>query len=863
VTHNAWDDAAFQLLFEKNPLPMWVYDAETLAFLAVNEAAVAVYGYTHDEFLGMTLDRIRPPDDVAPLRSYIKAMPRGRVAAGEWRHLTKGGTLLCVEVHSVSLDWKGCAARLSTAFDVTDRNRATEDLNRFFELTSEILCIAGRDGKILRMNPRGAAVLGYSVEEMEGQTFAAFAVEEDVAPALRLANSLAEGSEARDVAIRYRHRNGSERVIEWQVRAAASRLYAVGRDITERRARDQRMEVLLRAVEQSPGTVVITDRQGRIEYVNPKFEQLTGYSLSEAIGQNPRLLKSGQTPGRVYEELWGTIAAGGTWEGELVNRKKDGSLYLERATISPVRDETGAICHYVAVKEDISERRALEQQLQQAQKMEAIGLLAGGVAHDFNNLLTVINGYADLLRTDGDLSAKARAQVVAIHEAGLRAAALTKELLLLGSRKQGELQVIDLGRAVRDLRDLCRSLLPENIELTVTTAPGLVRADPAQISQLVMNLVLNARDAMPDGGDLRISVEPIRISEVAQRRSGIPSGDYFQLSVTDTGHGMTDTVKNRLFEPFFTTKAEGRGTGLGLSIVYGIVKQSGAQIQVESQPGCGSTISIYFPRAVSEPEVEHAPAGPEQISLGGETILLVEDFSELRKMTGGFLKELGYRVIEAADGRQALHAAREHRHELDLLLSDVMLPGMNGPEVAAQLKLELPDLPVLFMTGYAGEQHGLTPASNMLNKPFSRESLAAKVRQLLRQVYAQRRVLVVDDDAGVVEFITRVLGDTGYSVSSAPNGAAALAMVEQLNPDVMVLDIVMPEKEGLETIREFRTRKLEIPIIAISGMFYGQFLRAARILGAAATLQKPLLREELLSTVRFVLRSKAMSGNRG
>jgi two-component system, cell cycle sensor histidine kinase and response regulator CckA len=845
-----------RLLFEKNPQPMWVYDLETLRFLAVNEAAVRAYGYTRDEFLGMTLEDIRPPEDLDRLHADLAATTEDLNFAGEWRHRTKSGALKYVEIRSYRLGWDGRDARLAIAFDVTERKNATEELDRFFTLSQDLLCIASKDGQLLRLNPQWARTFGYSVEELTGRNFAEFVHPDDSAPALGAAARMAETPELVDFVERFRCRDGSYRTLEWRSHRSGDVIYSVARDVTEKRAAEERLRDLSRAIEQSPASVVITDTQGRIKYVNPKFEQLTGYSFSEVRGRNPRILKSGTTSEQQYRELWNTILAGEMWEGEFENRRKDGSTYLERATISPVRDDAGVVRHFVAVKEDITERRALEAQLFQAQKLEAIGLLAGGVAHDFNNLLTIINGYSELLAANPALPAELRKQVRTILQAGEQAAGLTRRLLAFGRQQASAPTVVDLNRVAEELRDFYRRVLPENIELRVVTypQPALVIADPAGLQQVVMNLVVNARDAMPAGGRLQI-----RIGRVALNES---PGNCVVLEVTDTGKGMNEEVRARLFEPFFTTKPLGQGTGLGLATVYGIVKQAGGLIRTRSAPGEGATFSVYLPDADTAPVSETRREEAAGTASAGETVLLVEDYDDLRQFASLALKNLGYHVLEARSGEEAVELARCLRSRLDLLLTDVLLPGVSGPEVAGIIRPLHPDMGVVYMSGYVAggiEQQALSMAgAGFLTKPFTVEALAKSVHESIHRRSSRARILVADDEASIRELLAGMLAAEGYEVETACDATDALAKLTAASFDLFITDTVIPRAEGLEGLVARREQWQRVKVIAISGAFSGDFLRAAELMGARATLLKPISKTQLLKAVREALRGGSL-----
>ena len=497
-------EAHYRVLFERHPNPLWVYDLETAAFLAVNDAAVQHYGYSRAEFLGMTLEGIRPPEDVERLRTHRSTVDEGLVEAGEWRHRTKDGTIIEVDIARHTLTFAGRPAAL-----------------------------------------------------------------------------------------------------------------AIARDITQ--------------------------------------------------------------------------------------------------------------------------RKSLEAQLLQAQKMEAVGQLAGGVAHDFNNLLTVILGSADLLLDTLGPDHPEREEAEEIRKAGLRAADLTRQLLAFSRQQVLAPQVLDLNEVVATMDKILRRVIGEDIDLRTVPSRDLraVRADPGQFEQVVMNLAVNARDAMPSGGKLTIETANVELDEAYAREHAVElkPGHYVMLAVSDTGIGMDVATQARIFEPFFTTKAKGKGTGLGLATVYGIVKQSGGHIWVYSEPGHGTTFKIYLPRV--EDAAAPAKATPASIpSLrGSETILLVEDQEEVRRLARRVLEARGYAVLVAASGAEALQVAAAHTGPIHLLATDVIMPGMSGREVGLRLAPARPETKVLYLSGYADESivhHGvLEPGIAFLQKPFTAEALGRKVREVL------------------------------------------------------------------------------------------------------------------------------------
>jgi PAS domain S-box-containing protein len=509
------------------------------------------------------------------------------------------------------------------------------------------------------------------------------------------------------------------------------------RDITEHKRSEAERARLVAAIEQSAEAVVITNPRGDIEYVNPAFSWITGYSREEALGQNPRILKSERQDPLFYQEIWATILGGRTWKGELINRKKDGKLYTEQMAITPVRGPRGEITHFIATKQDVTERKTLEAQLQQAAKMEAVGRLAGGVAHDFNNLLTIINGYSELLLETLGSDHGARIYVSEVRNAGDRAASLTRQLLAFSRRQVLAPQVLSLNSVVANVDSMLRRLIGEDIKLRTALEPSLgrVKADPGQIEQVIMNLAVNARDAMPAGGNLTIETANVDLDEsYARSHVTVKPGPHVMLAIADTGVGMSPETMARIFEPFFTTKGLGKGTGLGLATVYGIVKQSGGSIWVYSELGHGTVFKVYLP-AVGEDLDTGGVATEAGSASGTETVLVVEDEESVRSLIRLALASGGYKVMETDDADTALAMCTNQREPIHLLLSDVVMPKMSGPGVAAKVTAVRPEIKVLFMSGYTDDaivHHGvLTAGVPFIQKPFSPAMLRKKIREVL------------------------------------------------------------------------------------------------------------------------------------
>ncbi len=504
-------------------------------------------------------------------------------------------------------------------------------------------------------------------------------------------------------------------------------------DITERRQREEAVVKLSRAVQQTDDIVMITDRSGIIEYVNPSFEAVTGYARGDAIGKNPRLLRSGLHGTEFYQRLWDTILAGHAFRGVLLNQKKNGEVYYEAKTITPVRDEGGSIVNFVSTGKDITAQRQLEEvlrrreaELRQAQKMEAVGRLAGGVAHDFNNLLTVIGGRCDILLPRLAPDDPSRKTIELIQRTSQRAAQLTRQLLAFSRKQVLQTRALDLNGVVTGIVAMLRHLIAEDIELVLQLSPGLgpVQADQGQVEQILMNLVTNARDAMPRGGRITIKTENV----------DSPAGSQVMLRVSDTGAGMDAATRAQIFEPFFTTKEVGVGTGLGLATVHGIVQQHGGTIDVDSAPGQGATFTIVFPRGADVPKSE--PVRPSGMAVTGhETILLVEDDADVRELTREVLEAAGYLVLEASDADAAMQQCERHQGPIHLLLTDVVMPKVSGPELARLVQAARPDIKILFVSGYTDERlrpHGvLGDDIALLEKPFTPHALGAKIQELL------------------------------------------------------------------------------------------------------------------------------------
>ena len=624
-------EASFRLLFADNPLPMWVYDAEALQFLQVNDSAVAYYGYSREEFLRMRVSDLWPPEE-SPRGAEV--LPRGRRAAmssGPWRQRLRDGRIIEVEVTSHTLEFGGRLAVLEVAQDITERKRAEEALRHsearyreMFENAIYGIYCTSPSGKFLEVNPALVQMLGYDSK--------ADLLAQDVRTSV------------------YRHPEDSDRVLQ-------------------------------------------------------------------------QYLETGRMDGAEVE-----------W------KRKDGSVITVRLSGRAVNGNSGNLEGLEVIAEDVTERRAMERHFRGVQKFEAIGQLAGGIAHDFNNVIGAIMGWAEMGLEQARADEGLRDHFRRIFEQAERAAGLTQQLLAFARRQILEPRNISLNQAVADLLSLLEKVIGKDIELRTVLAPDLtvVRCDPTQIEQVLMNLCLNARDAMPRGGRLVIETQNVVMDEeYCRRHSYARPGPYALLSVSDTGVGMDTATMDHIFEPFFTTKEKGKGTGLGLATVYGVVKQHGGFLHVYSEPSHGSVFRIYFPAGAAEVEKVSAQRRDKSQAVRGgtETILVAEDHDGLRDTAQITLESLGYRVLLAKDGLEALEVFHAHRDAIALALLDVVMPKLGGPEAYRELSAARPNLPVLFTTGYTAEtaslEELLQKGTTVLQKPYSPRQLGRKVREIL------------------------------------------------------------------------------------------------------------------------------------
>ena len=512
-------------------------------------------------------------------------------------------------------------------------------------------------------------------------------------------------------------------------------------DITKRKQTETAQRMFTTAIEQSAEAIMITDPVGLIEYVNPAFEQITGYSRPEALGQNPRLLKSGNQQESCYREMWETLTRGEVWKGHLENRCKDGTLVEVEETISPIQDAVGCTINYVAVLRDVTREAKLEAQLRQAQKMEAVGELAAGVGHDFNNLLAGIMGSASLLKMGAEPGDSVFRAADLIQQAADRAARLTSQLLGFARRGKHQNVAVDLHQAILEAVSFLSRSIDKRITVTHNLQAGkqtTVMGDPDQIQQILLNIALNGRDAMPDGGKLHFETDVVNLdAEYCRWHMGSTPGVYVVIAITDTGQGIPREILDRIFEPFFTTKEPGKGTGLGLAMIYGIIKNHGGSIRVYSEVGHGTTFRVYLPLAAAAVATPQHPTDTKLLDpiIGQGRILLVDDDPIVRQASTGLLQLLGYEVVICEDGQLAVDYYREHGREIDLVLLDLVMPRLGGLETFRALKAIDPSVKVVLSTGYGHNEAVQTLLNEgvvgFVPKPYHARTLSEMLAKIL------------------------------------------------------------------------------------------------------------------------------------
>lgn len=747
-------EVQFRSLVDGAPDAIFVQTNQHFSYL--NASACRLFGApSSDHLLGQSvMDRVHPSGREAA-KNRMDDLDRGsqRIPIQQAVYQRLDGGEVLVEVSAVPILFEGKNGALVFVRDITYRERAERALReseaRYRAIVDNLpmtVCRWLPDTTLTYANKLYLDVIAGDTD-VTGKRWIEFLPEDFRHEKEAFYRELAIAPKSVTSEHRYAGRDGTLRLYYWidvPIFNADKKLIefqSVGMDITDLKRAEAERERLLSAIEQAGEAIIITDPTGVVEYINPAFERVTGYLREEVMGQTPRVLKSGEQSESFYQELWGTISAGKTWAGRMVNKRKDGSFFTENVTISPVFDRfSGQIVNYVAVERDVTDEIRLEAQFQQAQKMESIGRLAGGVAHDHNNMLTVIIGYAQLALDKLEPGQKHYRDFEKILSAAKRSRDLTRQLLAFARKQTISPRMLDLNATVEGMLQMLRRLIGEDIDLLwkPSHVQLFVEMDPAQIDQILVNLSINARDAISGVGKITIETNETRFNEAyCADHPGFVPGEFALIAVSDNGCGIDKETLAHIFEPFFTTKTAGMGTGLGLATIYGIVKQNNGFINVYSEPGTGTTVRIYLPYLKNQ-DIEVSKTDDElPVSGQGETVLLVEDEPWILDITSTILNKLGYHVLTADSPSQAMMQAREHGDVIHLLITDVIMPEMNGRELSRQLHELYPDLKTLFMSGYTANviaHHGvLDEGMNFIQKPFALKDLAIKVRETIGQ----------------------------------------------------------------------------------------------------------------------------------
>ncbi len=724
-----------------------------LNLLEVNDRMCDLTGYARAELLRLNLRDLTVPSGFADWPAgFDEALVKGRVVVQERRLRRRDSSILLAET-SVRMLRDGRVVAI--ARDITERKRAEQALRESEALTRSVLHSAvdgiitiDEQGSIIAFNPAAEKLFGYSARDVLGENVsllmpAPWREEHDgyIRRYLETRTPHIIGIGREVLALRKDGTMFPAELAVSEVVLPGRRMFTgIVRDISQRKQAEEAIreagDTLRAVIETSPLPICVTGLDGVVKSWNRAAERVFGWTAGEAIGRRLPIV-----PGAEWERFLSALEAarrGDTFAGvERRRQTKAGEPIDISIWNAPLRNRHGETTGILSIFADMTERRRLEEQLRQAQKMEAIGRLAGGVAHDFNNVLTVIAGYGQMLADRMQDVPDALEDVQEILKAAEHAGALTTQLLIFSRHRVVHPQIIDLSAVVEGVQKMLGRVIGEDVVLVthVSSSVGPVRADASQVEQVILNLAVNARDAMPGGGRLTIETANVELDDgYARKHMGVTPGAYAMLAVSDTGRGMDEETRTRLFEPFFTTKEKGKGTGLGLSTVYGIVKQYNGDIWVYSEPGKGTTFKIYFPLAAEARPEEPAAAEPErETGRGAESVLLVEDEAGVRKLVRNILTEQGYRVVEAADPVAALEICS--RDGFDLLLTDVVMPSMSGRDLAERAAAIRPSMRVLYMSGYTDNvvvHHGVAADEvPFLQKPFTPAALVRKVRQVL------------------------------------------------------------------------------------------------------------------------------------
>jgi PAS domain S-box-containing protein len=855
-------------------------------FTSINPAGEAISGYPAAELIGHYANELLAPEhrDHAA-RRFAERLAGEQSGEAEYVLLRRDGTRIPVSIASTLMEENGKPTGvLGIVSDISAQNRATDALleseRRFrgsFESASIGMALVAPDGRFLEINRAFCELVGYTAEEMTTRDFQQITHPDDLALDLDyLQRTLAGELDSYQMEKRYLRSNGSEVWVMLSVTlvrgADGTPLHFVAhaQDIDARKRADERFVAAERRyrtlVEQLPLCMYIRslDMTEPNIYVSPQVEELFGYPVSDWLN-DPSLVERILHPDdqqRVFEEAARVRRAGGSFAEEYRYLKPDGAVVWVQDEMHLVRDDQGEPLYVQGFVQDITarklaeaERDRLRDELLQAQRLEALGRLAGGVAHDFNNMLTAIRGYAELLVADADASGSTHERAVRIVQAAEQAADLPRQLLAFGRKQILEPAIVDLNEVVSSIGGLLEHVISGSITVDIapTAASPWALADRSLLEHALVNLALNASDAMPGGGTLEVTTANVTIDEHDAAESEAQPGSYVVIRVTDSGVGMDDEARSRAFEPFFTTKREKEGSGLGLSSVYGTVAQSGGFVLLETEVGVGTTFSLHLP-------VAEAPTRAKT-----RKILLAEDEQMVRDLTEQILTNAGYDVLTAGDGDEALVLYDEHRGEIDGVVTDIVMPGLGGRALAREIRARDADLPIVFISGHHEETREtlqLGTGAALLQKPFSVGALVDAIGRLIdgrpapapAAVERKRRptCVLADDHPAVLDSVSRFLEAKDVAVAQARDGEEALATIRATQPDVAIVDIAMSPLSGIDVARQVPDISPRTKVILYTGHNDRGLLDRGLEAGARGFVLKEGALESLADAVRAV-----------
>ncbi|MFA6456977.1 MAG: PAS domain S-box protein, partial [Bacteroidota bacterium] len=704
-------------------------------FIDVNDGVLRMYGYTRKEIIGKTPEFLSAPgkNDLPKIIALVgKTFDTGKPQHFEFWGKRKNGEVFPKDVVTNKGKYFGQDVIIATARDVTERKRAERALEmselRYGNLIESLLdgvYKSTHEGRFVDVNPAFVKMLGYASKE---ELMAVDIKKELYFEEADRDNMTKQELEEKIGVYRMKKKDGSELWVEDHGRFiyddAGNILYHEGilRDVTERRRAEEELKIAATVYKAVGEAIVVTDASNRIVDINPAFTKLTGYTKEEAIGKNPSLVKSGKMDPQFYEEMWKSLQTTGMWQGEIVNRRKNGELFDEWLSISSIHDAQGEVIQYVGLFSDITEQKRMQVQLLQSQKLESLGTLAGGIAHDFNNLLAMLLGNAELLKKRLIHDDKLMRYVDQIIDVSHRGVSISKQLLFFSRQSELNLQPISLSHIIEDVKNMLQHFIPKTISVRtdIDVVNGIIDGDAGHLHQIVLNLCLNAKDAMGVHGSITITERMADPTVIREKFSFDAKRPFVSIAVTDTGTGIDEQHLGKIFDPFFTTKEKGKGTGLGLSIVNGLVRSHHGFIDVETHKGIGTTFTLYFPTSNSVSE-EHIAAA-QVTSIAGKTILVVDDEDVLRDALKENLEHAGCVVLTAADGFAALELYRTHRRKIDLIISDLGMPNMSGEEMFVRLKKENPTVKVIISSGY-------------LDRSIRSQMIAAGIKEVINKPY--------------------------------------------------------------------------------------------------------------------------------